>query len=204
MSCYRKPAGIQRAAFQARHGVAAVEALLVIVLFTGLFFAALLLIRWSDSVQLSQFGARLLALEAGDDQLVRLNKENLCSSQETAPADWDSLSNPAVYQWLNRNLTLINGITTGRVTGSVAGRLPGQSPFFNFLPAMLSFRTQRQSPTLHSWSAAESAVHRQFIRLACHIGRTRVLPDQLDSLSAGELPTGNIIIQTLCNAVNSN
>ena len=198
---------VRRSTFDVRRslgddrGVAALEGLLVLALFGGVFLACLLLAQWGTSLQSAQMGARLLAFDAGDVELARLGKPANQPVQQFASENWDTLVNSVTSNWLGNMFTLSNSGVSGSVTGTAHGRVPGQASVFSYTPAALGYHAHDWSAASNPWVMPESAVQSRFVRIAYHVGLTRASPGELDSTSAQEIPHGDTVLQTLYGLV---
>jgi hypothetical protein len=178
-------------------GVAALEGLLVVALFAGVFFACLLLGQWGSSLQSAQMGARLLAFDAGDVDLARLGKPSNQPAQQFTSESWDTLANGVTTNWLDNMFTLSNGSFSSSVTGTSYGRLPSEGSLFGYAPAAMGYDAEGWAAASDPWGMPESAVQSTFIRLAYHVGLTRASPGDLDSTCAQQIPHGDTVLETI-------
>lgn len=182
-------------------GVAALEGLLVFALLAGVFLACLFLAQWGTSLQSAQMGARLLAFDAGDVELARLGKPSNQPVQQFTSGNWDTLVNSGTADWLGGMFALSNGDFSGSVTGTAHGRLPGQGSLFEYAPAAMGYHSRGWNAASDPWGMPESVVQSTFLRIAYHVGLTRVSPSELDSTNAREIPPGNAVLETIYGRV---
>ena len=182
-------------------GVAALEGLLVFALLAGVFLACLLIASWGTGAQSAQMGARLLAFDAGDVTLAKMEKPANQPVQQFANGNWDTLVNQATASWLGHMFTLSNGDFSGSVTGTQRGRLPGQVSMFAYAPATIGYHAYGWAAASNSWGMPESIAQSTFLRIAYHVGLTRTNPGGLDSTCAHEIPHGDTVLETIYRLV---
>ncbi|MBM3330732.1 hypothetical protein FJY68_02630 [candidate division WOR-3 bacterium] len=109
-------------------GVAALEAVLVLLFIAGVLLGIVLLGQWGTHLQYSQMGARLLAFDAGDETLAKSGRAGDSAIQTFSISSWDPYGGSLPVGWLNVMFVLPNQRFCGRVSGVQSGRLLGQSP----------------------------------------------------------------------------
>jgi hypothetical protein len=181
--------------------VAALEGLLVLALFAGLFLAILLISQWGASLQSAHMGARLLAFDAGDVALARLGRPSNQPTQQFTSENWDTLVSNVTANWLRNMYTLSNGGFSGSVTGTAHGRLPGQGSLFGYTPATMGYHANGWAAASDPWGMPESVVRSGFTRIAYRVGLTRVSPNGLDSTCARAIPHGDTVLETIYGLV---
>jgi hypothetical protein len=182
-------------------GVAATEAMLVLALLGGVFFAGLLLARWSTSLQSAQMGARLLAFDAGDVDFAKLGKPSRTATRQLVAETWDTLVDTLVDAsksgWLTGMFALTNTRSTNRVTGSAQGRMPGQKSVFDYSPATMAYHASGWATASNPWGIPESVVRSSFLRIAFNVGRYQVDTSGFVSMVVQPLPTSPAILETI-------
>ncbi|MBM3332890.1 hypothetical protein FJY68_13755 [candidate division WOR-3 bacterium] len=180
-------------------GVAALEAVLVLLFIAGVLLGIVLLGQWGTHLQYSQMGARLLAFDAGDTTLAKSGRAGDSAVQTFSSSSWDPYGGSLPVGWLNVMFVLPNQRFCGRVSGVQSGRLPGQSPsLFDFSPAALGYSSGACAAT-NPWSDSGPRVQSQFLGIAYYVGRYRTGPEGLGSVPS--IPPGIPLVETILGRV---
>ena len=182
-------------------GVAATEAMIVLALLGGVFFAGLLLARWSTNLQSAQMGARLLAFDAGDVDFAKLGKPSRTATRQLVAETWDTLVDTLVDAsksgWLTGMFTLSSTRASSRVAGSAQGRLPGQQSAFDYSPATMAYHASGWATASNPWGIPESVVRSSFLRISFNVARYQVDTASFVSMTVQPFPTSPEILETI-------
>jgi hypothetical protein len=205
MFCYhrvlkvRRPSSIVHRLSSDDRGVAALEAILVILLFAGVLFGIVLLGQWGTHLQYSQLGARLLAFNASGDSLARFGRAGDSARQTFSRGSWDMYAGTLPVHWLDMMFVLPNDRFCGRVTGVQRGRQPGQgSSLFDFSPASIGYSSGSCAGS-NAWTASEPTVNSDFLGIAYYVGRYQSSPQSLGSVPV--IPPATPLLETIFGRV---
>ena len=179
-------------------GVAALEGILVLAVFAGVFLSCVLLVQWGTYLQSAQMGARLLAFDAGDIELAKLGKLPNHPTQQFAIQSWDTLVNSPGAVWLGSMFTLSDASYSGSVTGTARGRLPGQgASLFELAPAAMGYHSRSWSAASNPWGVPESVAQLAFLRISYKVARYQVNSSDLVSMVVESIPHQVAVLETI-------
>jgi hypothetical protein len=163
-------------------GVAALEGLLVFLLYIGVLLGCMLLGQWGTHLQNSQMGARLLTFNAGDANLARFGRAGDTATRTLTTGTWDTLASSLPTSWLNTMFTsLTDDRSAGRVKGTQRGRIANQNPsLVNFSTASVGYFSH-SSAASNPWAGTAAAAKQTFMGIAYYVGRYRVNPAGIGS-----------------------
>ncbi len=158
------------------------EGILVFVMLAGVLLGCLLLGQWGTRLQNAQMGARLLAFNAGDENLARFGRAGDSATRTLTPGSWDTLATSLPTAWLNTMFTsLTDDRSSGRVKGTQRGRLADQGPsVVNFTRASVGYFSTSSAGS-NSWLGTAVAAQNTFLGIAYYVGRYRVSPQSIGS-----------------------
>jgi hypothetical protein len=174
-------------------GVAALEGILVFLELVAVLLGVMLLGQWGTHLQYAQMGARLLTFNAGDLTQARFgrpgNQAETTFSRDTLPVNW-----------FNTLFVLHNDHRSGRVRGTQRGRLAREhgSSLFEFSAAKLGYYSG-SSAACNAWTGSEEDFRSKFLRITYLVGRSRVQPQELDSVPP--IPTSIALLETVYTRV---
>jgi hypothetical protein len=187
--------------FRDDRGQSALEGVLAAMVLVGMFLACFFLTQWGTGMQDAQMGARLMAFGAGDTTLAKLNNPRNEVSQLSINQDWDSVITAIQTGWHGHRIrdlfTLTNSATTGSVTGTAKGRLPGQSKLLSYPAAAMGYYSPDWAAAYNPWQSPSYLVRRRFMHIAYYEGLTLTDTNSLDSTSGQTIPHGDTVLQTI-------
>ncbi len=181
-------------------GVATLEGMLVFLGLAGALLGVILLGQWAVQLQNAQMGARLLAFNAGDQNLARFGRPGN-QAETTFSRDSVTWSSYAAFgslpvSWFNTLFTLHNDRRSGRVRGTQPGRhgSANSSSLFEFSLATLGYGSG-SSAACNAWDGSEAEARSKFLGISYHVGRTRNHPQGLTSVP--QIPASIALLETV-------
>ena len=132
-------------------------------------------------------GARLLAFDAGDVKLARLEAVEQPAQQFTK-RELGHAGQQRNRDWLSNMFTLTNRELYGQRDRHDARALPGQAVFFAYAPAAMGYYANGWAAASDPWGMPESLVQSKFCASRIMSELTRAGPGRLDSTCAQTSP----------------